>query len=183
MLTVDVEEWFHVCGVKGLEGPEQWAELPSRVDVDLDRLLQLLDDFGARATFFILGWLAETRPRLVARIIDAGHEIGCHGYGHQPVHLLGPEAFAVDLDRSLGLLREASGQAVDLYRAPMWSLGFGSTPWAFEIMHRRGILIDSSLTRAPLIGHREHPRKTSRLALEGDVQLLECPPLTGRLFG
>ncbi len=183
VLTVDVEEWFHVCGVPGLEGPEQWALLPSRVDADVDRLLELLEHSGARATFFVLGWLAETRPGLVARIASAGHEIACHGHLHQPVHRLDAARFEEDLERALSVLREQAGGTVDAYRAPMWSIGFTATPWAFEILARHGIRIDSSLTRAPLIGDRRHPRQASRLLLESGATLTELPPLTGRLFG
>jgi len=183
VLTVDVEEWFHVCGVADLEGPDQWCRLPSRVDADVDRLLDLLARTGCQATFFVLGWLAETRPGLVERIASMGHEIGCHGHLHQPVNGIGPQAFEADLARSLSLLREQAGGPVTAYRAPMWSLGLASTPWAFDILLRHGIRIDSSLTRAPLIGDRRHPREAAELELEDGRRLMEFPPLTGRLFG
>ena len=183
VLTVDVEEWFHVCGVPGLEGPEQWASLESRVDADVDRLLELLEKHGARATFFVLGWLAETRPGLVERIDSAGHEIGCHSHLHQPVSGLEPEAFEADLEKSLGVLREQSDGPVDVYRAPMWSIGLNSTPWAFEILARHGIAVDSSLTRAPVVGDNSHPRHAVVLGLPDGKRLLEYPPLTGRLCG
>jgi len=183
VLTVDVEEWFHVCGVSGLEGPEQWAGVESRVAADLDRLLDLLDHSGARATFFFLGWLAETRPGLVARVAAAGHEIACHGHLHQPVNQLDPAQFEEDLQRSLDLLRDQAGGPVEGYRAPMWSLGLNSTSWAFEILARHGIRWDSSLVSAPLIGDRDHPREASRLLLDNGAALLEFPPLSGRLCG
>lgn len=183
VLTVDVEEWFHVCGVPGLDGPEQWRRLSSRVDADVDRLLDLLQRSRSRATFFVLGWLAETRPGLVERIASAGHEIGCHGHLHQPVNGLGPEAFAADLHRSLDLLREQAGGPVTAYRAPMWSLGLGTTPWAFECLARQGVHVDSSLTRSPVIGDRRHPRRPAELLLDNGARVLEFPPLTGRLFG
>jgi polysaccharide deacetylase family protein (PEP-CTERM system associated) len=183
VLTVDVEEWFHVCGVPGLEGPEQWTLLPSRADADVDRLLEMLHRSGSRATFFFLGWLAETRPGLVARVATAGHEIACHGHLHQPVDRMAPAEFEEDLKRSLGVLREQAGGPVGGYRAPMWSLGLTSTPWAFEILARNGIRLDSSLTRAPIIGDRTHPRTLSRLVLNSGAALEEYPPLAGRLFG
>lgn len=183
VLTVDVEEWFHVCGVPDLEGPEQWVSVESRVFADLDRLLELLHRSGARATFFFLGWLAETRPGLVARVAAAGHEIACHGRLHQPVNQLDPARFEEDLERALSVLRDQAGGPVEGYRAPMWSLGLRTTPWAFEIMARHGIRWDSSLTRAPLIGDRHHPREASSLSLESGAAMLEFPPLTGRLFG
>jgi len=183
VLTVDVEEWFHVCCVPGLEGPGQWARLESRVDADVDRLLELLARSGVRGTFFILGWLADTRPGLVERVARAGHEIGCHGYGHEPVDSLGPERFEADLVRSLELLRSRCDGPVESYRAPMWSLGTTTTPWAFEILARHGVRIDSSLTRSPLIGDRSHPRGPAELHLAEGTRLHEFPPLAGRLFG
>ncbi len=183
VLTVDVEEWFHVCGVPGLEGPEQWASLPSRVDADVDRLLELFQRSGARATFFVLGWLAETRPGLVSRIAEAGHEIASHGHLHQPVNLLDPETFEEDLVRSLAVLHTRTGAVVSGYRAPMWSIGVGATPWAFEIMARHGITRDSSLIRAPVIGEPDHPREACELLLDTGGCLREFPPLAGRLFG
>ncbi len=183
VLTVDVEEWFHVCGVPGLEGPEQWASLSSRVAADVDRLLELLDRSGARATFFFLGWVAETHPGLAARVAAAGHEIACHGHLHQPVNLLDPDRFQEDLARSLATLRGETGIPVGGYRAPMWSLGIGATPWAFEILARHGIGYDSSLTRAPVIGDRRHPQEACELLLEDGTRLREFPPLSGRLCG
>jgi hypothetical protein len=96
---------------------------------------------------------------------------------------LGPERFEADLARSLDLLRPLARGPVTAYRAPMWSLGLETTPWAFEILHRHGIRVDSSLTRAPAIGHGSHPRAASSLRLPPGGRLLEFPPLAGRLCG
>src|SRR6476661_7225965 len=105
--TVDVEEWFHICGLGADLTPDQWPALESRV-VSTTRLL--LDDLagaGARATFFVVGWVAERYPELVAEILAAGHDVGSHGHLHVRAYDLGPEAFRSDLRRSVDALRAA----------------------------------------------------------------------------
>ena len=95
--TVDVEEWFHVCGVPALAAPSAWAALESRVVADTQRTLDLLDRCGVRATCFVVGWVAERHPALVARIRDAGHEIGSHGQWHRRIYELDADEFTRDL--------------------------------------------------------------------------------------
>jgi peptidoglycan/xylan/chitin deacetylase (PgdA/CDA1 family) len=92
--TVDVEEWFHICGVGGAFREENWTELPSRVVETTDGLLELLDRRDVLATFFVLGWVANRYPHLVARIRSAGHEVASHGYSHRRVYELRPQEFA-----------------------------------------------------------------------------------------
>src|SRR3954452_23435022 len=89
-LTIDVEEWFHICGPIDAVAFERWPSLPSRV-VDTTRLLLAdLDQAGIRATFFVVGWVAERYPELVTEIVDAGHEVGSHGHLHRRVYELQP---------------------------------------------------------------------------------------------
>jgi len=80
--TVDLEEWFHVCGVGGTLNPENWDRLPSRVELTTHILLDALARAGVRATFFVVGWIAERYPHLVEAVREAEHEIGSHGYRH-----------------------------------------------------------------------------------------------------
>ena len=101
VLTIDVEEWFHGHNYLDQVPPERWAHQVRRVEANTDRLLELLDRYGTRATFFVLGWIAERHPDLVRRIAAAGHEIGCHSFAHPVVFELTPEAFLQDLDRHL----------------------------------------------------------------------------------
>src|SRR6186997_2069061 len=122
VLTVDVEEWFHICGVDGALSPEHWSSLPSRVVSTTDRLLDMLDRAGIRATFFVLGYVAEHHPQLVERIARAGHEIGSHGHMHDRVYTLTAETFAADLDRSLAALAACGVRDVHGFRAPEWSI-------------------------------------------------------------
>ena len=96
-VTVDVEEWFHVCAAGPHLAPDRWPTLPSRVVLTTRLLLEDLDRAGARATFFVLGWVAERHPHLVSEIQSAGHDIGSHGHMHARVYELGPDAFADDL--------------------------------------------------------------------------------------
>src|SRR5438045_9194817 len=107
---VDVEEWFHICGVPTLDR-DRWAGLPSRVVDNTRDLLDLLDRCGVRATFFVLGWIAERHPALVETIAAAGHEIGSHGHLHRRVYELTPQAFDDDLGRSAAALEAAGARS------------------------------------------------------------------------
>src|SRR5882672_5171082 len=136
-LTVDVEEWFHVCDAKGSLAFDRWDTLPSRV-VDTTRdVLELLDACGVRGTFFVLGWVAERYPNLVQEIARAGHEIASHGHLHQRVYELTPESFARDLDTGLAALAAAGARSVRGYRAPEWSINDRSL-WALDALARAG---------------------------------------------
>src|SRR5882724_32073 len=106
-LTVDVEEWFHVCDNEGPLAVDHWDALPSRVVETTREMLRLLDACGVCGTFFVLGWVAERYPTLVHEIAQAGHEIGSHGHLHQRVYELTPERFARDLAASRSALASA----------------------------------------------------------------------------
>ena len=100
ILTVDVEDWFHVCGHRAYSDPGTWAGREKRVHVGVERILALLDGSGSFATFFVLGWIARQSPALVRRIADAGHEIACHGDLHRRVFEMTLEEFREDLRKS-----------------------------------------------------------------------------------
>ena len=121
IFTVDLEDWFHVCGVSALSR-ENWSALPSRVGTTTRLLLDTLDANGVRATFFVLGWIAEEHPQLVADIRSAGHDIGSHGHEHVRAYELGADAFAADLQKSISALRSAGAAPVSAFRAPEWSI-------------------------------------------------------------
>jgi polysaccharide deacetylase family protein (PEP-CTERM system associated) len=180
-VTVDVEEWFHVCANDGPLAVDQWDTLPSRV-VDTTRdMLQLFDACGVRATFFVLGWIAERYPALVQEIARAGHEIGSHGHRHQCVFELTPERFAQDLAASRAALAAAGVAAVRGYRAPLWSINDRSL-WALDSLARAGFTFDSSMAPLKMIGNPDFPRQPHRRSTScGDM--LEFPPLVGRRFG
>ena len=148
ILTIDVEEYFHPTEVQRSLPPDRWASLPSRVEAQTDWVLELLERHSARATFFVLGWVAERHPGLIRRIAAAGHEIGCHSYAHQLVYDLTPEQFRLDTIRALEAINSAiSGAArspVRAYRAPSYSITSRSL-WALEILGACGIRCDSSI--------------------------------------
>lgn len=172
VLSVDVEEWFHVCGrdFGGVRTGER------RVGRNIGRILDLLDDFRARATFFILGSLAETEDGLVSEIAGRGHEIASHGYSHALVSDLGPESFRDELRRTADILEGQCGRRPIGFRAPQWSLSRERTPWAFDILLEEGYHYDSSCSPLPFVGDRNGPRVPWRMKLErGD--LWEVPPL------
>lgn len=178
-LTVDVEDWFHVCGVG--PAPEQWDQLPSRVVQTTRDLIEMFDRAGARATFFVLGWVADRHPQLVGEIAAAGHEIATHGHLHRRVYELTPEQFASDLDASLAALRAAGAPPVMGFRAPEWSINDRSL-WALDILASRHFTFDSSMTPLRLIGNPSYPRVPHQRRMEaGD--LMEFPPMIGRRLG
>jgi polysaccharide deacetylase family protein (PEP-CTERM system associated) len=179
--TVDVEEWFHICGVDGELRQENWLNLPSRVVATTNRLLDLLDRRNVFATFFVLGWVADHHPGLVERIRMAGHEIASHGYDHRRVYELTPESFTEDLDRSLSALGRAGARSVFGYRAPEWSINDRSL-WALDILAARDFRYDSSMTALPMIGNPAY-RQTPHERRTASGTLLEFPPLIGRRFG
>ena len=181
ILTVDVEDWFHVCGHPLYSDPATWAEREKRVDVGVERVLALLDGTGSTATFFVLGWIARQRPSLVKRIADAGHEIGCHGDVHRRIFEMTLPEFREDLRKSRGTLQELVGRPVTSFRAPEWSLKSASNP-AFAVLVEEGFTLDSSLATAPAVGEPSNPTRPVMLET-GSGEILEVPPLMGTFFG
>jgi polysaccharide deacetylase family protein (PEP-CTERM system associated) len=143
-LSVDLEEHFQVSNFEGLIDRGAWDAQPSRVADSARRLLQLFDETGSRATFFVLGWVAERQPALVREIAARGHEIACHGYGHEIIYEIGPERFREDLKRAREATEAAAGVRVKGYRAPSFSITERSL-WALEILAEEGFDYDSSI--------------------------------------
>jgi polysaccharide deacetylase family protein (PEP-CTERM system associated) len=143
-LTFDVEEYFHAEAFAGVVRPEEWPSLESRVVAATERILDLLGESGTRATFFVLGWVAERHPGLVRAIQGQGHEVACHGYGHQMITRLSRAQFAADIERAKATLEDAAGRAVIGYRAPTFSV-VRETLWSLEILAEAGFRYDSSI--------------------------------------
>jgi polysaccharide deacetylase family protein (PEP-CTERM system associated) len=180
-LTVDLEDWFHICGAGGALAPSNWDALPSRVAANTRTLLDLFDDIGVRATFFTLGWVAERHPGLIADIAARGHEIGAHSFAHQRAYELTSDAFERDLDRNLAALRGAGVAEVRGYRAPEWSINDRSL-WALDVLARKGFTFDSSMTPLRIIGNPTFPQVPHVRTTAGGP-LVEFPPLVGRRLG
>lgn len=143
-LTIDVEDYFQVNAFAGVIRQDQWESYPLRVDGNTRRILDMLDSFSISATFFILGWVAERLPALTKEIQRRGHEIACHGYGHQLIFNIGPDAFREDIRKAKQLLEDQCGQKVNGYRAPSYSIT-GKSLWALDILVEEGFTYDSSI--------------------------------------
>jgi len=179
-LTVDVEEWFHICGVPQLQ-PETWTRLPSRVERTTRMLLDELDTAGIKGTFFIVGWIAERYPGLVGLILTAGHDVGSHSFWHRRVYDLDPASFAEDLDASVTTLVAAGTPAITAFRAPEWSINHRSE-WALEVLVQRGFRADASMAPLRIVGDVSFPRRPHvRSTALGPI--VEVPPLVADRFG
>lgn len=143
-LSFDIEDWFQVQNLKSTISCDQWDSLELRVERNTEKILRILRDNRTKATFFILGWIAEKRPELVRQIAADGHEIASHGYSHQLVYDMTPDAFRIDIRRSKALLEDISGTTVSGYRAPSFSITDASL-WALDIIRDEGFTYDSSI--------------------------------------
>jgi polysaccharide deacetylase family protein (PEP-CTERM system associated) len=143
-LSIDLEDWFHLLDVESAPPLEEWARLESRVERNTRVFLTILERHRVRATFFVLGWIAERFPGLVRELAEKGHEIASHGYGHKLVYASSPAEFESDILKSWQVISAASGRPVLGYRAPGFSVN-GSCLWAFDVLARHGFLYDSSI--------------------------------------
>jgi polysaccharide deacetylase family protein (PEP-CTERM system associated) len=181
ILTVDVEDWFHVCGHEAYSDPATWASRARRVHVGVERVLSLLDGSGSTATFFVLGWIARQSPALVKRLAEAGHEVACHGDTHRRVFEMDLPEFREEVRRSRGTLEDIAGKPVTAFRAPEWSMLRADNP-ALAVLVEEGFTLDSSLTTAPPVGDPANPERPTVLATASGP-ILEVPPLMGTFFG
>jgi polysaccharide deacetylase family protein (PEP-CTERM system associated) len=175
---VDLEEWFHSFGIPSpYNDPSTWDDAPSTVVRDTESLMRLLDDAGVRGTFLTVGWLAKKHPDLIRRLAREGHEIGCHSYWHRLVYSLTPEDFEADLAEALSVLRDISGQPVDTFRAPGFSVK-ADTFWCFPILRRQGVTCDISVVPA----RRDHGGVASfprdPFLLETECGTIRCFPVS-----
>ena len=179
VLTIDVEDYFQVSALAPYIPRNQWAQRECRVERNVDRILLMLDANQTKATFFTLGWIAKRYPHLVRRIVDDGHELASHGYGHQRVSDLTEATFSADIERAKKLLEDISGQEVRGYRAPSFSIGEGNL-WAFDCLERAGYRYSSSIypIRHDHYGMPDAPRFAHRVR----TGLLELPVTTARFF-
>jgi polysaccharide deacetylase family protein (PEP-CTERM system associated) len=178
-LTIDVEDYFQVSALAPYIPREQWDSCDCRIERNIERILLLLDANSTKATFFTLGWIAERYPHLVQRIVDGGHELASHGYGHQRASDLTQAAFFADIDRAKKLLEDLSAQEIKGYRAPSFSIGNGNL-WAFDCLESAGYRYSSSIypIRHDHYGMPDAPR----FAHQVRAGLLEVPVSTARFF-
>ena len=143
-LTIDLEDWFHFLDVEETARVEQWQSFEGRVEQMTQSLLDFLDKHEQKATFFVLGWIAERYPDLVLEVARRGHDIGCHSYAHPLVYKMSPSDFERDLCKALECILKACGVQARAFRAPGFSINPQSL-WAFDLLSKHGIEIDSSI--------------------------------------
>lgn len=158
-LTVDVEDYFQVSAFEPYIDKSKWDLLPHRVEKNTQKILDLFDSKGVKATFFTLGWVAERYPDLIHRIVDAGHELACHGYEHIRVTEQTPEQFRDDVAKTKKILEDISGQAIKGYRAASYSIG-AKNLWALDVLQELGFQYSSSIypVKHDLYGMPDAPR-------------------------
>lgn len=166
-LSIDVEDWFQVENLKAVIARDTWRARQLRVERNMDRMLALMAEAGARSTCFILGWVAERCPDLVRRIADEGHEIASHGYAHEMLDTLPSDRFRVDVARSKAVLEDITGRQVIGYRAPAFSI----RSWAIPVLHDLGFAYDSS--SFPTVAHDRYGRLDG---VDGAAGLVELRP-------
>ena len=181
ILTVDVEDWYHICDIEHILPPSQWDRCESRVLANVEKILTLFSRFKVQATFFVLGYIAERTPEVVKMIHDEGHEIASHGYGHVQVYKQEEEEFLRDLLLSKNLIEGIIGERVIGYRAPEWSIckGKRNSYWALDLLAQNGFLYDSSIAPLRFIGIPNAPATPYTFSTpHGEIK--EFPPLTMR---
>lgn len=156
VFSVDVEEWFQVGAFENTLHRSDWPSLESRVELQTNEILELLDAHSVSATFFCLGWVADRHPALLRTIARAGHEIACHGMDHRRIFTFTAEEFAKDIAQSKRLLEDASGTQIRGYRAPSFSMNIDT--WSFyQMLQDAGYTYSSSVV----------PAKTDHYGIEG----------------
>jgi polysaccharide deacetylase family protein (PEP-CTERM system associated) len=181
-LTIDVEEWFHVSLFREKIRREEWDDLKSTVVGNTCRVLNILAEKRVKATFFILGWVAERYPEIVVAIQEQGHEIGSHTYSHQIIYEQSRQEFAADVQRSIAILEDLTGERVDSFRAPSYSITRSSL-WAWEALADLGFKYDSSVfpVKHDLYGIPDAPRFPFYIDLQERPPLIEFPLSTIRI--
>lgn len=183
VMSIDLEDYFHVEAFADRISRADWPLFPSRVRRNTEAVLELLAAHGCKATFFVLGWVAERYPELIRNVAAAGHEIACHSYAHRRVNTLTPSEFRTDLRRACGAIEDACGKRPVGYRAPTFSI-VKSSLWALEILTEEGFLYDSSIfpVRHDLYGFPDAPRWGHTVEFNGG-SIFEVPMSTVRLGG
>jgi polysaccharide deacetylase family protein (PEP-CTERM system associated) len=179
-LTIDVEDYFHVEAFATVIDRRDWHEMAPRVAGNTDRLLDILGEADATATFFMLGWVAERNPELVRRIVAAGHELASHGSDHNRVDQQSRDEFRSDVSRSKKLLEDIAGVPVLGYRAPTFSVGRRTT-WAHAVLAEEGFQYSSSVY--PIAHDLYGEPNAPRLPFCPQPGFLEIPLTTVRFLG
>jgi polysaccharide deacetylase family protein (PEP-CTERM system associated) len=172
-ISFDVEDWFQVENLKSAISRDQWPTMALRVEDSTRKILEILSKADTKATFFILGWVADRCPGLVKEIHALGHEVASHGYGHDLIYDMTPAQYREDAKRAKGLLESLTGAAVTGYRAPSFTI-VEETVWALDVLKEEGFLYDSSVF--PLTWHDRYGfAKCGPVPFRWDNGLVEIP--------
>jgi polysaccharide deacetylase family protein (PEP-CTERM system associated) len=183
ILSVDVEDYFMVEAFAGSVSRDSWESRPSRVATSTLRVLDLLDKYGVKGTFFFVGWVAHKFPELVREVHARGHELACHSYWHRAVYSLTPDEFREDTRTAVRAIEDATSVKVLGYRAPSWSITKDCL-WALDILAEEGFTYDSSIypIHHDLYGVPGARRFPYTHQLKDGLSLLEFPPASVRLL-
>lgn len=183
-MTVDVEDYFQVSAFEEVVPRDKWDSFECRVEANTRKLLDLFRAHDVRATFFVLGWVAERYPVLVREIHDGGHELASHGYEHRLVYSMTPEAFRQDLRRAKAAIEAAAPQEVRGFRAPSFSIR-RDTMWAYDVLREEGYAFSSSIfpVRHDRYGIPDFSRSPVQLVGEDGASIWEFPMTTWRVLG
>lgn len=180
-MSVDVEDYFQVSAFAGTISRDDWATMPSRIERNTDKVLQIFADTGVKSTFFTLGWVARNHPGLVRRIVEGGHELASHGMAHFRATDQDEATFRRDVAETKKLLEDTGGVAVTGYRAASFSIG-ATNLWTLRVLREEGYRYSSSIypVRHDHYGMPEAPRFTFHPV--GADGVVEFPVSTVRLF-
>src|SRR5699024_8727092 len=128
-----IEDWFHIIGIPELEDRSKWDTFPTIVEERTDFILALLEEYEVKATFFVVGWIAQQYPAIAKKIVNKGHELGTHSFWHRKVYELSRDEFYQDLKNSITILQDQTGVKIRGFRAPSFSITPG-TEWTVEVM-------------------------------------------------
>ena len=181
-LTVDVEDYFHVSAFANSIDRKEWDNHPLRVVNNTNKLLDLFDEYQIKATFFILGWVAERKKDLVLEIARRGHEVACHGFSHQLVYNQSPDVFREETVRAKNILEDIIQRPVIGYRAASYSITEKSK-WALDILAESGFVYDSSIfpVRHDRYGMPNTPEHPYRLKTPAGHSIIEFPLSTVKI--
>lgn len=185
IMSIDVEDWFHPEALKSFFNSSDWEKLESRVTKNTRKLLELLEKYNVKATFFILGWVAEKYPELIQKIDELGHEIASHGYSHKMITQMNQTEFEEDLCKSLEILENIIQKKIIGFRAPTFSITEETKDWALPILYKYGIQYDSSVypIHHDRYGIATAPRDQFVIYENGKDNIIEFPLSTLRISG
>lgn len=183
-MTIDVEDYYQVSAMAKAVNYKDWDSWPSRVVNNTTKILDIFDEFNTKATFFVLGWVAERHPEIVREIDRRGHEIASHGYSHQLIYNQEPKIFHDETRRSKQILEDIIGRGIEGYRAASYSVTRSSL-WALETLIELGFKWDSSIfpVHHDRYGIAGSPELPYTLVNENQQKLIEFPLTTAKVFG